>query len=172
MASTAERQFLNGAAAGYAHEHDAGVVRTYIPEERTLVHEQALLDTVSQGDTDQENCAELVVAVLGTSSQSEGIRHSLTVAGLHTQEQLAGARVVIIADDLVQFTQNEPTLLAGLERGTIVVTTAVCPPYVLKDLETRLNCLDQQVALVEASGVELKTGSIVSQTVQRSARFV
>ncbi|EON69865.1 hypothetical protein W97_09128 [Coniosporium apollinis CBS 100218] len=82
LASAAEQLYISGSSQGLGLEHDAGVVRTYIPTTPSLVHEQAR--PVSDGAhlTPSVTPTEIAkIGFVGMGAMGQGMAASLLRAG-------------------------------------------------------------------------------------------
>jgi hypothetical protein len=152
IANVAEQQYLQGAAQGLGREHDAGVVRVYLPGRPSAVHEQARPDAQSRELTPSVTPVDASrVSVVGDRPWRDGVVDSLSRAGYTVESDYARSGVLIVGP-----LENEQALaevsgaIEKLSSGSIVIICAMCLDEQLRSIKQRLEGLAKRIEFVDA----------------------
>lgn len=152
VANVAEHQYLQGAAQGLGREDDAGVVRVYLPENHSAVHDQARPGVQGAELTPTVTPVEISrVGVLETRSSRCRTLEMLRRSGYAIQEDLSTTQILLVEDsDVEDVLFGQGTVAQRLPNEAIVILTSTCTATRIRAVQQRLDHLEKGIELVDA----------------------
>lgn len=156
MASTAEQQYLQGAAQGFGREDDSSVVRVYLPQAPTAVHDQARPEAHGAELTPTVTPIEIAkVGVIGSDEWSSQITESLSKSGYAGQRQTSEAQILLISEENAEdFLFGQGNAAESLSPEAIIVLASLQLVPVVRSIRARLESDDRKIELVEALSLQ------------------